>query len=89
MQIANTILGVATVAVGTRFATTYLDKKWALFAGILLAIQPYLIVFSYMNMAEILDINDNSGFVQTQNTDDHWINVYSSTHPHRVNVFSD
>lgn len=54
MQIANTILGVATVAVGTRFATTYLDKKWALFAGILLAIQPYLIVFSYMNMAEIL-----------------------------------
>ncbi len=54
MQIANTILGIATVGVGTLLASRIFEKKWVLFTGLLLAIQPYLIVFSYMNMAEIM-----------------------------------
>ncbi len=54
MNVANSILGIATVGIGAHFATKLFENKWALYAGVILAIQPYSIVFSYMNMAEVL-----------------------------------
>ena len=90
MQIANTILGVATVGIGTRFATTYLDKKWALFAGILFAIQPYLIVFSYMNMAEILGALMVVTWFLGLQTQNKWViigSTFIAVLTHRVDVF--
>ncbi len=52
LNIANSVLGVATVGFGTYLTKILFDNKAALLAAVLLSIQPYLIVFSYMNMAE-------------------------------------
>ena len=52
LNIANSILGAIIVGLGTWFIREIKGKKIALLTGILLALTPYLIVFSYMNMAE-------------------------------------
>lgn len=52
LNIANSFLGVVIVGLGTWLVRTVVGNKTAIVAGILLALMPYLIVFSYMNMAE-------------------------------------
>ncbi len=52
LNIANSFLGVAIVGLGTWLVRTIVGNKTAIVAGVLLALMPYLIVFSYMNMAE-------------------------------------
>lgn len=52
LNIANSFLGVIIVGLGVWFIREIRGKKIALLAGSLLALTPYLIVFSYMNMAE-------------------------------------
>lgn len=78
MSVANTVLGLATVGVGTLLASKLFEKRWVLFTGILLAIQPYLIVFSYMNMAEILGALVVVGWFYGLHQQNKWIIVIST-----------
>ena len=52
LNIANSVLGVVIVGLGTWFVREKKGNRIALLTGTLLALAPYLIVFSYMNMAE-------------------------------------
>ncbi len=52
LNIINSVLGVFIVGFGTWFVRDIRGNRIALIVGILLALTPYLIVFSYMNMAE-------------------------------------
>ena len=54
MNIANILLGSLTVVVGTRLAIEISDRKIGIMTGVAMACMPYLMVFSYISMAEML-----------------------------------
>lgn len=53
MHVVNTVVGALAAVAGSWLGTQLVDRKTGLFAGIGIALMPYLMVFSYVNMGEM------------------------------------
>ena len=53
MSIVNTVIGALTAVAGGWLAMQLVDRKAALWAGLGIALMPYLMVFSYVSMGEM------------------------------------
>ena len=54
MNISNILIGALTAVLGSHFGSKLLDEKTGLLIGVSISLMPYLMVFSFINMAEML-----------------------------------